>query len=306
MLLLCPLLAGALPARAQQPAQPAQSAQPAQPAHSAQPAQGEQSGQSAQPAAAQPGAGLIGLDLGYFDMYDLRFADAHRVFGAWMTAHPGDPLGPASDAAAFLFSEFERLQVLDLELFADPDKFDARGRPTPDETTRRNFDQRAAQADALADAILKNHPNDPDALYSKTLMCGMRANYAALIDKKDYTALKWTEQGSKLAKETLDADPRLYDAYIAVGVENYVLSLKPGILKFFLALRGDGTSKEEGIRQLTLCAEKGHFLAPFARMMLAVADMRDGKVPQARQLLNGLSEEFPQNDLYKRQLQKLR
>jgi hypothetical protein len=239
-------------------------------------------------------------------MYDLKFEDAHHVFAGWMQAHPQDPLGPASDAAAFLFSEFERLQVLDLELFSDPDKYDARSRPPSNPEIRHNFDLRADQADKLADELLKRDPKNVAALYSKTLMCGMRANYAALIDKKDYTALKWTEQGSKLAKTTLTIDPQLYDAYIAVGVENYVLSLKPGILKFFLAMRGDGTSKEEGIRQLTLCAEKGHFLAPFARMMLAVADMRDNKTPQARALLTSLSNEFPQNALYKRQLDKLK
>jgi hypothetical protein len=256
------------------------------------------------PAAYHPGDGLIGLDKGYFDMYNLDFADAHRVFAVWMKDHPADPIGPASDAAAYLFAEFDRLNILDIELFADPDKFDARAHPVPNDESRRLFNERSAQADKLADDILKHDPKNAAALYAKTLMCGMRANYAALIDKKDYTALKFTEQGSKLAKLTLEADPKLYDAYIAVGVENYVLSLKPGILKFFLNLRGDGTSKEEGMRQLTLCSDKGHFLAPFARMMLAVAYLRDGRHAESKALLASLSQEFPGNSLYRRELAK--
>ena len=72
------------------------------------------------------------LDRGYFDMYDLRFDDAHSVFASWMQEYPEDPLGPASDAAAFLFSEFDRLGVLDIELFADEDRFTNRGHPSAD------------------------------------------------------------------------------------------------------------------------------------------------------------------------------
>ena len=50
-----------------------------------------------------------GLDPGYVDLYNLDFAGAHKQFSAWMQAHPEDPLGSASDAAAYLFGEFDRL-----------------------------------------------------------------------------------------------------------------------------------------------------------------------------------------------------
>src|SRR5260221_9035377 len=52
------------------------------------------------------------LDRGYRNMYNLDFAAAHNDFHTFMTAHPDDPLGPVSDAAAFLFAEFDRLGVL--------------------------------------------------------------------------------------------------------------------------------------------------------------------------------------------------
>jgi hypothetical protein len=247
-----------------------------------------------------------GLDAGYYDMYDLNFAGAHQVFDSWMHDHPEDPLGPASDAAAYLFSEFDRLGVLDVELFTDDDTFTSRSKLKPDDETRRNFEQRAGQAEALANAELKQHPNDARALYALTLMAGMHANYAAMIDKKDYAALKYTEQGSKLAQQTLAADPNLYDAHIAVGVENYMLALKPAILRIFFRFRGDPMDKEEGIRQMRLCAEKGHYLAPFARLMLAVTDIRAGDKAKARELLGGLAEEFPQNALYRRQMERIR
>src|SRR5260370_33091287 len=61
-----------------------------------------------------------GLDEGYRDMYNRDFTAAHTAFNAWIAAHPEDPLGPASDAAAYLFTEFERLDIVSVHLFNDP------------------------------------------------------------------------------------------------------------------------------------------------------------------------------------------
>jgi hypothetical protein len=247
-----------------------------------------------------------GLDEGYYNMYNLDFAGAHKVFEAWMQAHPDDPLGPASDAAAFLFTEFDRLGVLDIELFSDEDRFTGRKPPPLDPNIRKAFEQRSSQSEALATAALAKNPNDARALYTRTMLAGLHSDYSAMIDKKDYAALKFTEQASGFAKKTLAADPSMYDASIAVGVENYMLSLKPGVLRLFFFLRGDSTSKEEGIRQMRLVAEKGHYLAPFARLMLAVCELKDHNTAEARAILTGLSQQFPQNTLYSRQLARMK
>lgn len=246
-----------------------------------------------------------GLDEGYFDMYNLDFAGAHHVFETWSATHPADPLAPASDAAAFLFSEFDRLGVLDVELFADEDKFTSRGKAVADPKVRQAFDERVALADKLASQALAKNPSDARALYTQTLIAGLHADYAAMIDKKDYAALKYTEQGSALAQKTIAVDPNLYDARIAMGVENYMLSLKPAAMRFFLMLRGDHMSKEDGIREMRLTAQKGHYLAPFARLMLAVAELKDNHPEVAKDLLTKLSQEFPKNTLYPRQIARI-
>src|SRR5690348_267791 len=85
------------------------------------------------------------LDVGYVDLYNLDFAGAHAQFAAWMQAHPDDPLGTASDAAAYLFGEFDRLSIIDVQLFADQSRFDSRGRLMPDPSVRKAFEARADQ-----------------------------------------------------------------------------------------------------------------------------------------------------------------
>jgi hypothetical protein len=97
----------------------------------------------------------------------------------------------------------------------------------------------------------------------------------------------------------------MYDAYMASGVENYMLSLKFAPLRWILSLTGAGTDRQLGISQLQVTASRGHYLAPFARMMLAVAAIRDGHAQQARDILTALAKEFPRNSLYVRERDRI-
>lgn len=245
------------------------------------------------------------IDQGYRDLYNLDFAGAHVAFQQYMAMHPDDPLPVVSDAAAYLFGEFDRLHVIDVELFADQSRFDNRSKLIPDPAVRKAFDDRTNQAGLLADAALKRNPQDANALYVKTLISGMRSDYALLIEKRDLAALNLSKQASAYSKQALAADPTLYDAYLASGVENYMLSLKAAPIRFFLGITGAGTNKEEGIRLLHITASKGHYLAPFARMMLAVAALRDNHPQEARDILIALSKEYPRNTLYQREIARI-
>jgi hypothetical protein len=246
-----------------------------------------------------------GIDPGYRDLYNLDFTGAHVIFQQYMRAHPEEPLPVASDAAAYLFGEFDRLHIIDVELFADQSRFDSRSKLTPDPAVRKAFDERVAQASSLADAALKRNPQDVAALYVKACLSGMQSDYALMIEKRDLTALSFSKQSSALSKQVLTADPTMYDAYLAAGVENYMLSLKPGPVRFFLGITGSATNKDEGIRLLHVTAAKGHYLAPFARMMLAVAALRDKRPQEARGILMSLSKEYPRNSLYQREIARI-
>lgn len=245
------------------------------------------------------------LDQGYYDMYNLDFPGAHQKFQQWMSAHPQDPMGPASDAAAWLFGEFDRLHIIDVQLFADQSRFDNRQRLTPDPNVRKSFDDRSDQANRLADAALQRNPKDAMAYYVKTLICGMKSDYALMIDKRDLGALNLSKQASAYSRKALALNPTLYDAYLATGVENYMLSLKSAPVRWLLSITGAATDREEGIRLLRLTASKGHYLAPFARMMLAVAALRDNHPQEAKTILADLSKEYPQNTLYKTELARI-
>lgn len=242
---------------------------------------------------------------GWLKMYDLKFDDAHQAFGVWKQSHPADALGPASDAAAYLFSELARLGVLESELFVDDTKFENRSKPHPDPQMKPRFDQEIQQTERLADAALKASATDTNALFAKSLTFGLRADLSSLIEKQDLAALKFTKAGRVFTDRLQAVDPTNYDGYLGGGVENYLLSLKPAPLRAFLWMTGSQVDREKGLRELRLTAQYGHYLEPFAKLLLAVAALRDNNRTLAREILSGLHNRFPNNPLYLRELDRL-
>ena len=59
--------------------------------------------------------------------------------------------------------------------------------------------------------------------------------------------------------------------------------------------------------QLSLTAQNGRFFKPFAKLLLAVAALRDHDALMAHMLLSSeLQQEFPQNPLYSYELSRLK
>ncbi len=247
-----------------------------------------------------------GLEDGYRSMYDLDFVAAHRQFASFKQAHPEDPMGPVSNAAAYIFSELERLHILDSELFVDDDRFRLRQHLTADPATKRAFDAELASGRALAKRVLSRLPDDQNALLADVMAHGLEADYLSLIEHHDLTALGVVKEGRAEAIHLLNVHPDCYDAYLAIGVENYLLSLKAAPVRWFLSLSGAQTNKQEGLAKLGLTAQKGYFLKPYARMLLAVAALRDNDPTSAARILEGLVSEFPHNRLYAAELARIK
>ena len=245
------------------------------------------------------------LDAGYRQMYNLDFSGAHTTFQQWEQGHPEDPMGPVSDAAAYLFSEFDRLHVLEVDLFTDNQKFEKRDKPTPDPAVRNAFDSQLSKAGQLASQILARSPNDSNAMFAQVLMNGLRGDYLALIEKRNVAGLSYMKTGRGLAEKLLATHPGYYDAYLAIGIENYLLGINPAPVRWLLRIGGAQTDKDEGLTKLRLTAEKGHYLAPFARLLLAVAALRDNDRTTAKIILADLSREFPANRLYQKELSRI-
>jgi hypothetical protein len=248
---------------------------------------------------------VLPLDRGFRHLYDLDFEKAQAEFSAWQRQHPQDPLGPASEAAGLLFSEFHRLGILEAQFYQNDAAFQARRKLSPDPAVHDHFEEALERAENLARARLEKAPKDRDALFAMTLTTGLRADYAALIEKSNLASLRYTRQATAWAQQVLAVDPECYDAYLARGISRYIIGSMAAPVRWLLRLGGVDGDKQGGISDLQLTARRGHYLAPFARILLAIAYVRDKDKPRARQVLASLREEFPNNPLFEREMERL-
>lgn len=245
------------------------------------------------------------LDAGFHLLYELEPEEARAQFEAWQKSHPEDPLGSASEAAAYLFEECYRQGVLTSEFFLDNKRFLGKVALNPDPELRAAFFAADKQAQDLAQLRLKTDPDDTNALFAMTLSLGMQADYAALIDKHQKESLKMIRDADRYAKRLLVVAPEAADAYLTLGTANYIIGSLPGFKKLVLGFSGIRGDKKAGLRQLEIAAEHGQYLRPFAKIMLALAALREKKPAVARAQLKELVAEFPENPLFASELAKL-
>jgi hypothetical protein len=245
------------------------------------------------------------LDHGFQLLYNLDFDHAHTIFTAWQQSHPDDPMGPTCDAAGLLFSEFHRLGVLEGQFLLDDKKFENRAQLNPDPAVRARFNAAIQKAETLARARLAKNPRDKDALLALTLTNGLQGDYAALIEKRNFASLHYTKEATAWGEQTLAADPNCYDAHIASGISKYIIGSMAAPVRWLVRLGGVSGDKQAGIKELKLTAERGHYLAPFANILLAIAYVRDHDKPRARELLASLRDQFPANPLFAQEIARL-
>jgi hypothetical protein len=70
-------------------------------------------------------------------------------------------------------------------------------------------------------------------------------------------------------------------------------------VRWMLSLGGIDPDKEQGIRELEETAAHGDLLKPFAKLLLAVAALRDKQNTKGCDLLQQLAATYPANALYR-------
>ena len=244
------------------------------------------------------------LERGYHLLYEQKFPEARAVFQEWAEQHPDEPFGQVSVAASYLFEEFFLQRVLTSDYFLNDKRFlgGITGRPDPERV--RNFEETVARARKLAFQRLKVYPRDPEGLYTLTLCAGMQSDADSMLLTRHYDALKRLKEANANAEMLLHDHPDAYDAYVAPGVAYYVIGSLPASARFFLWFGGVHGDKQLGMSQVQKTAEHGHYLRPFAKILLALSARREKRNALAQKLLKELTEEFPGNAVYETEYAK--
>ena len=245
------------------------------------------------------------LDHGFHLLYNLDFAGAEQQFQLWQSQHPDNAVGPAAEGAGLLFSEFDRMGILEAQFFTDDSSFKEKKKVSPDPQVRARLDSVLGRSEELARKRLTTSPQDADALFAMTMVYGLKADYTALIEKRNLASLRYSREASGWAQKLLAVQPDNSDAYLATGVHNYIIGSLAAPWRWILRLGGYSGDKQKGMADVERTAQHGRYLAPFGRILLAIAYVRDKQTERAREVLVGLSRDFPSNPLFPREIQRL-
>ena len=245
------------------------------------------------------------VEQGFHLMYQLKFAEAREKFAAAQREHPDDPLGYSAEAASYLFEEFHGQGVLTSEFFLDDKTLLGGISGQPNKALGDAFHAAVDKAQKLGQAKIDKNGRDASGLLALTMTNGMLADYSSLIEKKQMATLHLLTASEGYAQRLLAVDGNAGDAYVALGVSNYILASLPAYKRFFLRIGGVHGDKSTGMHQLEQAVDSGHYLQPYAELLLALTSLREKQPQRAQALLAHLSSEFPDNPLFARELAKL-
>lgn len=246
------------------------------------------------------------LQAAYNKMYDENFASARRTIKQYEATHPGNPMGPLSEAASYMLEQFQRTYVLEQDFFSPGAKpFGDNHHPSPDPTLERSFFTQLERTQQQASAAQNKSSHHVDAQLAEVLVMTLKADYEALIEGHGSQALNEIKAGTAKSNDILQVCGACTDAKLPSAIENYILGKQSGFDKMFLSLDGAQTNEQKGIRELREVASNGHYFKTYAKVLLAIAAKRANHADKAKRLISQLASEYPHNAFFRAALKSL-
>jgi hypothetical protein len=238
-------------------------------------------------------------------MYNLDFSGAHRVLDAQLKVDASDPLAHAARAASYVFAEFDRLRILDLDFFGSDDARTDKRRVLPDPAVRTRIFASTTEARRLAGLALKRNGADRRALFATVMAVGVETQYTGIIEKRYIRGGTLSKEAQTIAERMIALTPPIYDAYVTLGSIEYTVGNLNPVYRFLARMRGLRSDKTEAATHLRIVIAKGQYYRPYAKILLSVFYLREGQLKQARALLEELRVQFPSNTLFPREIARL-
>jgi tetratricopeptide (TPR) repeat protein len=231
----------------------------------------------------------------YFN--SLEYEKSGAIFEKVLEQHPSSPMAVGYVLNNTVFQELYRLDLLDTTMYVQ-DRFLSQGKPEENPVVTKRVNSLYDRAIQLSDDRLKKNPKDADALFARGYATSVETLYVGMVDRSYVAALKKAMSARDDNEDVLKLDPKYMDCYLALGVHNFVigsLSLPFRLLVGVIGLHG---SKSKGIKDLRLASQKGVINSVAARTALGLFLRREGKYPEASQVVDGLHKEYPHNFLF--------
>jgi hypothetical protein len=245
------------------------------------------------------------IDRAFVQLYNHDFQAAHRIANEHLGSKPDDPLGYGVRASAYLFEELDRLGLLESEFFANDKRIAEKKKLKADPNVKAKFEDAIGALRAKAESRLASKPNDVEAMFAMSLASGLKGDYVALIEKRQFASWSHIKESTEWSLKVLKANPNYTDAYLTAGMTEYIVGSMPFFLRWMVRPDGVEGNKEIGKAKLMKVAESGRYYKPFAKILLALCYVREKKYHETQRLLSDLVAQFPRNPSFRRELDKV-
>ncbi len=276
-----------------------------------------QSTQTGNPGAAAGGVQVAGGALpsdimklrreGHEALYNLDHATAVEKFEEIRNRLPHHPAGDLYLATTIWLKHLSKTRRLQTGLYGSDSSFYSGAGASKEEAegdivnqeVDRAFRDRMAQAKTKALALVAKNKNDADALYFLGSYYGVMAGYEASTARKFFSAMRNGSRCVDAHEKVLKLKPDYYDAYLSIGVYDYIVGNLPFSYKFMATMAGVRGNKKRGITRLQTIIEKNATTADDARVLLVAIFRNEKRYNDALGLLDELSAKYPNGYLLK-------
>lgn len=236
---------------------------------------------------------------GLNEVYNLDHAKAIESYQAMIRQSPDDPAGYAYLAKVYWLQELVTKQELSIDRFAASDFFaeTPRYRPQVDPAAEAKFNEVNALAIEKARSRLERDPGDRAAQYLLGLAYQNEASFEASLKRAWWASFRAGSKTYRLHRDLLREDPSFHDAYLSIGVFNYVTGRLGWNVKWLAFLLGYRGSKERGKEEIRLAMDKGILAGDDARVVLTLIYTRERDFQAAFDEMSILLKKYPQNYL---------
>ncbi len=240
-------------------------------------------------------------------MYNFDYTTAVAKFEEIRKRLPQHPAGDLYLATALWLGHLNKSRRLQTGLYRSGSNFYAGADKAKEETEGdavdagldRAFRDRMAQAKTKALALVAKNKNDPDALYFLGAFYGVMAGYEASTARKFFSAMRNGSRCVDAHEKVMKLRPDYYDAYLSVGVYDYIVGSLPFGYKALATMVGVRGNKKRGITRLQTLIENEAATAADARVILLAIFRNEKRDEDALGLLEDLSSKYPGNYLLK-------
>jgi hypothetical protein len=244
---------------------------------------------------------------GYAASYSLDYATARAKFEEIRRRWPQHPAGDLYLANVVWLEHLFKLRRLQTGLYQNESFYagvensneENEQGDTVDPQVDRTFRGLMAAAKGKAQAFVTANRKDAHARYYLGAVYGVLAGYEASTARKFFSAMRNGSRSVEQHQQTVKLDPNYIDAYLTIGLYDYVIGSLPFPLRALTTLGGMRGSKERGIRQLRQLIEQKAENADDARVMLLAIHQNEKRPDLALTLLEDLGARFPANFLFK-------